>query len=405
MDHDSHLANRPPDATSADEPDRTWRRRWLEGAGIVVFWGAVALLTLMQHAFDPRFGDQGRLHQGEVVQTFLEYGLWAVLTPFIFWMIRRSTLERGGWRLMAPLYLLVGVAVAVFVDLLDHMLWNALVPAGPVRPVSLGYILSGFHFLGEFSLFAVLLVAGFARAYFFRFQEKQREAVRFQMESAQLQAHLAEARLQALRMQINPHFLFNALHSIADSFEDDARTARRMLARLSEILRYALESIDAQEVTLGQELRFLDGYLDIQRFRFEDKLCVFQDIQPDVREALVPNLVLQPLVENAIKHGLSQLDEPGRIELRAWREGEMLHLTVCDNGPGLAASDGVASKTAPGGVGLQNTRERLNALYGSNHRFVLAPAPKGGLMVHLSLPFHTDGDYKMVAVDEGEAER
>lgn len=401
MDHGSDPPNGPANTTPADQPDRASRRRWLEAAGIIVFWGCVALLTLMQHAFDPRFGEQGRLLQGEVVQTFLEYSLWAALTPFIFWLSQRSTLERGGWRRMVPLYLFVGVALAVAVDLIDHMLWNALVPAGPRRPVSVAFIVDGFHFLGELSLYAVLLLAGFARAYFLRFQEKQREAIQLRMEAAHLQAHLAEARLQALRMQINPHFLFNALHSISDSFEDDARTARRMLARLSEILRYALKSIDAQEVTLGQELRFLDGYLDIQRFRFENKLCVSQEIAPDVREALVPNLILQPLVENAIKHGLSQLEEPGRIELRAWREGETLHLMVCDNGPGLASSDGGATKGAPGGVGLQNTRERLKALYGWNQRCVLEPAPGGGLMVHLSLPFHTDADHKVVAVDEG----
>lgn len=405
MDQDTHVANGAPDATPADQPDRASRRHLVEAGVIVLFWGFVALLTLVQHAFDPRFGEEGGLRQGEALQTLLEYGLWAAVTPFIFWMSARSTLERGNWRRRLPVYLVVGIVVAVLVDLIDHLLWNALVPGGPTRPISLLYIVDGFHFLGELSLYFVLLIAGFARAYYLRFQEKQREAIRLRMEAAQLQAHLAEAHLQALRMQINPHFLFNALHSISDSFEDDARTARRMLARLSEILRYTLDSIDAQEVTLGQELCFLDGYLDIQRFRFENRLRVSQEIAPNVRDALVPNLILQPLVENAIKHGLSQLKEPGRIELRAWREGEDLHLVVRDNGPGLGASAGTDSERTSSGIGLQNTRERLQALYGPNHRCVLEPAPGGGLTVHLSLPFHTEADHKVVAVDEADVGR
>jgi signal transduction histidine kinase len=399
MDHDTHTTNGPRHVEEADRPDPARRRRWLEGAVIVAFWSSVALLSVMREAFDPSFGEQVSLHKGEVLHEFLEYGLWAALTPLIFLIGRRFTLERRGWHRNVLLYVIVGVTVAVVIDLTDHVLWNALVPEAPQRPVSVRYVLSSLHFLGDFSLYCVVLIAGFGRAYLLRFQEEQQEAIRLRVDAAQLQAHLAEARLQALRMQINPHFLFNALHSISDGFENDAATARRMLARLSEILRYAFEGMDAQEVTLAEELRFLDGYLDIQRFRFEDRLNVSQKVAPDVREALVPNLILQPLVENAIKHGLSQLEEPGRIELRAWRECGILHLTVCDNGPGLTDSGAGATKRTPG-IGLQNTRERLDALYGSNQSCMLEAAPGGGLMVRLSLPFHTDVEGKANAVDK-----
>jgi signal transduction histidine kinase len=401
MNHDNHPPDSPADLPGTSQQARVRRRRWLvEGAAIVGFWSAVALLSLMQEAFEPRIGEPVGLHQGEVLHGFLEFGVWAALTPLIFWMSRRFTLERLGWQPVVPLYVIVGVAIALVVDLIEHALWNALVPLAPPRPVSLQGTLTNPYLVGEFSLYAFLLIAGFARAYFLRFQQKQQEAIQLRMEAAQLHAHLAEARLQALRMQINPHFLFNALHSISDGFEGDAPTARRMIARLSEILRYAFEGMDAQEVTLGQELRILDAYLEIQHFRFEEKLSVSQEIASDVREALVPNLILQPLVENAIKHGLSQLEQPGRIELRAWRDGEDLHLTVSDNGPGLTTADGGSSGTAPGGVGLHNTRERLAALYGSNQRCVLQSAPQGGLTVHLSLPYHTDADHKVVAVEE-----
>ncbi len=398
MHHDTYLADGPADTSQADQRGRAW---WLEGVVIVVFWSAVALLSMFREAFDPRFGEQLSPSRGEVLYTFAEYGLWAALTPFIFWMTHRFALPNRAWHRVVPIYLIVGAIVVLVVDLIQHVFWNSLVPAAPPRPVSLGGVLGNPYLVGEFSLYTFLLIAGLARAYFLRFQEEQQEAIRLRMEAAQLQAHLAEARLQALQMQINPHFLFNALHSISDAFEGDAPTARRMLARLSEVLRHALEGMDAQEVTLGQELRFLDGYVEIQRFRFEDRLNVSQDIAADVREALVPNLILQPLVENAIKHGLSQLERPGKIELRAWREGEILHVVVRDNGPGLATSGGGVAAGASSGVGLQNTRERLEALYGLHQRCDLEPAPGGGLIVHLSLPFHTDADYKVVAVDEG----
>lgn len=392
MNYVPYSANRSTDTAQIEQHRRTLRRRWIDGAVIVFFWSLIVVLILGQEVFDPRSGDHA-LRRGEVLQTFLKYAVWAVFTPFIFWMTSRFTLERYGWLRMVPLYIVVGIILAAAADLIDHILWNTLVPEGSPRPVSILYILSGFHILGEFALYVILLLAGFVRFYFLRFQENQKEA-------ALLQAHLAEARLQTLRMQINPHFLFNTLHVISDNFEENPRNARRMIARLSEILRYTFEETGAREVTLGQELQFLDGYLDIQRFRFEDKLSVTQEIAPDVQEALVPNLILQPLVENAIKHGVSQLEGPGRIELRAWREDDTLHLMVCDNGPGMTPPGGDGAPKTSGGVGLHNTRERLRALYGTNQHFALGPAPGGGVIAHLSLPFHTAADYKVVAVNE-----
>lgn len=378
---------------------RTSRWRWIEGAVIVLFWGLIALFSILQDVFDPRPG-RGDLLQGEALHTVLEYAVWAVLTPFIFWMSYRFTLDRPRWPRTVLLFLLVGLVIAIWVDFMDHLIWNTLVPEGSDRPLSIAFILNRFHFVAEFSLYFVLLITGLARAYFFRFQEHQKEAAQLRMDAAQLQAHLAEARLQTLRMQINPHFLFNTLHIISDNFEEDPRIARRMIARLSEILRYTFEETSAREVPLRQELRFLDGYLDIQRFRFEDKLRVTKDIAPDVLEALIPNLILQPLVENAIKHGVGQLEGPGHIALRAWREGETLHLMVCDNGPGLSSPGGDGAGMPHSGVGLRNTQERLQGLYGSSQRFVLEPAPEGGLIAHLTLPFHTEADYRVVAVDE-----
>lgn len=372
-----------------------WLPSWLEAGIIVVFWALVALLTIARTTLDPRSAHQGSLHEGEVLQVFLEYGVWALLTPFLIWIGGRLAYARDRWLRAGLLYVAAGVAVAVAVDLVDHILWNALVVGGPPRPVSVPYVLSGFHFLGEFSLYAILLVAGFARSSLIRLKENEKEAAR-------LQARLAEARLQTLRMQINPHFLFNTLHVISDNFEENPAAARRMIARLSEILRYTFRETSPREVVLSQELQFLDGYLDIQRFRFEDRLVVTKDISKEVGEALVPNLILQPIVENAVKHGVSQVEGVGRIHMRGWRDGDMLHLTVRDNGPGLQTRRSNGSSVPSEGVGLSNTRARLEGAYGEQHAFTLTSPPEGGVLVHIAIPFHLGSDYKLDSVEEDE---
>ena len=162
-----------------------------------------------------------------------------------------------------------------------------------------------------------------------------------------------------------------------------------MIARLSELLRYTMERAGEQEVTLHEELLFLDGYLEIQQIRFQERLEVAKAIDPDVLEALVPSLILQPLVENAIKHGVSRIEEMGRIEIRAWREAETLCLSVRDNGPG-------PEDASEEGVGLRNTRERLQSLYGTAQRLVLEPSAEGGALAQIRLPFHTRADLHTV---------
>jgi LytS/YehU family sensor histidine kinase len=188
-------------------------------------------------------------------------------------------------------------------------------------------------------------------------------------------------------MQLNPHFLFNTLHAISALVHKDVEAADRMIARLSDLLRYALESTDAQEVPLRQELGFLNRYLEIEQTRFGDRLTVRLDIAPETLDALVPNLVLQPLVENAIRHGIEPRAKPGRIDLRARRENGRLKLEVCDNGVGLPSG-----RIPEEGVGLSNTRARLQQLYGEGHCFELGDAPGGGLMVSVELPFRAAGD-------------
>jgi signal transduction histidine kinase len=213
----------------------------------------------------------------------------------------------------------------------------------------------------------------------FDYHRKYRER---ELRASELEKRLAQAKLQALQMQLNPHFLFNTLHSISSLMHKDVEAADRMITRLSDLLRAALAGADTQEVTLRQELKLLQLYLSIEQIRFGSRLTVKMNVAPDTLEAQVPNLVLQPLVENAIRHGIEPRAQPGCIELRARRQDSLLALVVSDDGAGVGGNG-----TVKEGVGLSNTRARLRELYGAAHRFELVRGQEGGVRVELAIPF------------------
>jgi LytS/YehU family sensor histidine kinase len=201
-----------------------------------------------------------------------------------------------------------------------------------------------------------------------------------------LEAQLARAQLSALRAQLHPHFLFNALNTISALIPRDPSAADRMIERLGELLRRSLDAEGAAEVPLEEELRFLDGYLEIERARFRDRLAVTTRVDPGTMRARVPSLILQPLVENAIRHGVAPRAAPGSVEIRAEHEDGVLRLVVKDDGPGEPAPGGHTD-----GVGLANTRARLRRLYGASHRFQAGNAPGGGFEASVTIPFRTTG--------------
>ncbi len=212
----------------------------------------------------------------------------------------------------------------------------------------------------------------------FEYQQRYRDRER---RASELEKRLAQAKLQALQMQLNPHFFFNTLHSISSLMHQDVEAADRMISRLGDLLRRALDSSDTQEVPLRQELEFLERYLEIEKIRFGERLTVKMKISDDTLDAQVPNLILQPLVENAIRHGIEPWSKPGRIELGARRAEDKLTLEISDNGAGLRDDE-----LAEEGVGLSNTRARLRELYGEAHRFELRRGPEGGLLAQLVIP-------------------
>ena len=347
---------------------------------IGLFWTSLAIISAVGRELDPRIpGLSDRITSAVVTAAHVEYALWAILTVPIWWMTSRYSIE-GGRRLgRMILFLALGIAIAVIINsvLLEvrEGLMNEAGPQGgrfrrrpPVPLVGLG-------FLDDLMVFFAVLGAGIARDYFLRYQARLEE-------TSKLQAQLAQARLDALRTQLNPHFLFNTLNAVSALVERDPRGARRMIARLSDLLRYTLEESTDQEVPLHRELDLLGEYIELMQIRFQDKLKVAMRVDDDVRAAMVPNLILQPIVENALKHGVGQHTGMGEIELRARRVDGNLVVTVRDNGPGPRGGEH--------GVGLTNTNARLRQMYGTPYRVELREAgPLGGTVAEIVLPFHT----------------
>jgi LytS/YehU family sensor histidine kinase len=201
------------------------------------------------------------------------------------------------------------------------------------------------------------------------------------LRNAELERLLSESRLQTLRAQLHPHFLFNTLNAISAHVERDPRVARRMIEQLGELLRLSLDHAEDPEIPLERELAFLDRYLELQKVRFEDRLDTVMNVDPGVLDALVPAFILQPLVENSIVHGVAASLRPSVISLDAWREGGRLRLRVQDDGPGLPAG----WRT---GLGISNTRERLHRLYGDDGQSFDISGPAGaGVRVDIAIPF------------------
>ncbi len=379
------LTTRTAGSTTETGLDRAPLRR-VDYLFILGFWTFIALLTSVNTLLDPNRGFQSSFSSAPVLLAFIESYLWALLTPLVFALASHYQLERAHMLPRICLFFCVGMLIAVAVDVVTgflrfdvfHVVRGRFADAGPV------WRLQHLWFMNEFLYYIAILAGGIARDYFLRYHARREQTILLQAQAAQLQAQLADARLAALRTQLNPHFLFNTLHAVSALVERDPRGVRRMIARLSELLRTTLDGADEQEVPLGQELTFTHRYLEIMQIRFQGRLTIHSQVEPGVLDALVPNLILQPLVENAIKHGVSKIDDEGRIEILARRDGDRLVLCVKDNGPHISESGLRAGE----GVGLRNTRERLQELYGSEQSFTLRAAEDGGVVAEVIVPFH-----------------
>jgi hypothetical protein len=309
---------------------------------------------------------------------------WACLTPAILWLSRRFPLGQRTWTRSIPVHL-AGVIAAtlahVMLTVTSQRAINVLVGDGASwDAVGTWQTQAQRMFFLNFDWDMMTYWAIIGLSHSLRFHHEARDRA---LRASQLETRLVEAQLQALQRQLQPHFLFNTLNTISALMHRDVDAADTMIARLSDLLRLSLQGTGIQEVPLKQELDFLAKYLEIEQTRFRDRLTVAFDIEPDTLDVLVPNLLLQPLVENAIRHGIGPRPMPGRVRIRAVRAGSFLEIDVRDDGVGMSAA---RLSDFNRGVGLANTRSRLRHLYGSNHRFEFRQPPDGGLSVLIAIP-------------------
>jgi two-component system, LytTR family, sensor kinase len=306
--------------------------------------------------------------------------LWLLCTPVILWLARRFRIERHHWTRNIALHVLALTAInAVTKTVFDAVM---MPPGSAFKDFSWPTLFRSIerNFDTGTLLYFVIILIEHSIVYYRRYQQSL-------VNAANLQTQLVQAQLRALKMQLHPHFLFNTLHTITALVHEDPELAERTIARLSELLRLFLANSTIHEVPLSEELRILDLYLEIERTRFEDRLSVHFDVPAELRDAMVPNLVLQPLVENSIRHGVGRRSAPGWISVAAEKYGETLVLRVTDNGMGLRETGHQST-----GMGLAITKGRLESLYGERQSLVLRDVQTGGAEVRITLPFRRDTD-------------
>lgn len=317
-----------------------------------------------------------RYAEGFLVQAAACY-LWAIATPLVLWLARKYRIDRSNWSRRLGQHLLFSLAL-VTVLLAAHFVIYMLMIGRPthITPFRVfGYL---YYNLDRWLLiYWFILLLSHAFNYYNHFRKGE-------LRASQLQTQLVESQLEALKMQVQPHFLFNTLHSISALLSKDTEGARKMITRLGDFLRLTLENSGSMEVTLRQEIEFLNGYLEIERIRFKDRLTTDIQVDPQVLDVRVPNLILQPIVENAMRHAVGN-STSGHVEIIATPVNGVVRIEVKDNGPGIKGDRTLEARRGKG-LGLANTRARLLGLYGGSARFDLANAPKGGLVVTLEIP-------------------
>jgi two-component system LytT family sensor kinase len=310
----------------------------------------------------------------------------AALTPFVLWLGRRLPFRRTNWVRIASIHLTLSLAFALLQLVVEAFL---LFRFGVFPSVMKSYVTT-FVFLATIGfhqdMMTYWIILGIQRAfrYYRDYQRRERDALRLELRASELKSRLTHARLSALKTQLQPHFLFNTLNAITVLVrQGKGQEAEETLARLSDLLRCVLEDVEAQEVPLRRELDYLRLYLSIEKVRFKDRLAIEVEVDPDVLDAAFPHLGLQPLVENAIRHGVGRRSAAGHIRIAAGRAGDALQVRIQDDGPGFSFE--LASRSA--GIGLANTRARLDQLYGTQGTLTMENAPEGGAVVTVSVPF------------------
>lgn len=345
------------------------------GALVVYLWSALSLYL--------GINERDRVSEN-ITELAPFWVFWAIHAPLIFILSRRFSFDRTRLVKSLLIYLSVGTAWALLVQGLPLILllilkdWTGYNGEQFYRPVYQTFRHWGPIIMGNMMIYWVILSSSLIFVYYGRYQNEM-------LKASKLDAQLSNARLQALKMQLHPHFLFNTLHSItALVLKNENRDAVKMINRLSELLRLTLDNIETQLLTLEDEIEFTRRYLEIERIRFHDRLAVEWDIDPRALRAQVPNLILQPLVENAMRHAVDSNSGTSRIQIVAHLQDDQVLMAVRDDGKD---AEKISGQNGAAGLGLKNTRARLSELYGEDYSFSLSRRENGWTIAQIVIPF------------------
>ncbi|HET8656660.1 MAG TPA: histidine kinase [Longimicrobiaceae bacterium] len=351
---------------------RTWPTR-TETLLVFGVWTLIALLLASSSYLSAAVEGRRKLMEHAATMSAADSYSWAVVTLVALWASRRLPIERDHLGLHLFLTAAIGLVLVVARASAIRAIIESLqlFPPRPLPQVILSFAAPNYV------TFWMLVGVAHALEYAKRFRERA-------MRSAHLEAQLARTQVQMLKMQLHPHFLFNTLHAISTLVHHDPNAAEQTIASLSELLRSTLAHEQAQEVTVAEEMALLEPYLEIEKIRLGERLRLNIEVEPETREAFMPHFLLQPLVENSIRHGIAPRRQGGRVEIRVERAGRSLRVSVSDDGCGFPAG----GNGSGGGVGLTNTRARLEQLYHGGQRFDVRSEPDAGTQVVIDLPFH-----------------
>ncbi len=354
-------------------------RRWFRWVLYFLIWTVVGLFFASYSPLWGRHVFMAPVSWDEALITNLTfYYIWACIAPMVLWLGRRFRFERATWFSSLIVHVPTSVVISAVQLFIAELVSQSLSPEplklyDAFREIQRTVALY-FH-MNLLTYWAVLGV-GYGREYYRKFRDREMRAV-------QLQSQLTQAQLQALKMQLHPHFLFNTFNTISSLMHRSVDEADRVLAVLGDLLRYSLQNVGVQEVTLSEELEFLKQYLEIEHARFGDRLRVKFDVDPDVLGKNLPNLILQPLVENSIRYAVAPRANGGSIEISARRDHRTMRIKIVDDGPGLHA--GFTLQTSKG-IGLRNSAVRMEQLYGEEQKFELSNRSPNGLQITIVLP-------------------
>ena len=353
------------------------RAKWMT---MIAVWAFVGLVLSAEVYFNLRVREPDVSFSAVAIPQYVRVVYWALLTPWVLRLRTRLPITRRTWGRNIMLHTAASFGVMAFFYL-GRMLFIL---------IREGESLAGFWEMAHRSFFGrnvIDMAFYWAVIAFGHVQQLQQRVRNEELKAAQLESRLIETELKALKQQLQPHFLFNTLNTIAVLVrEKRSEDAVQLIARLSSLLRMSLDSSRVHEVTLRQEMEFLEPYLEIQRTRFLDRLTVRTEIAPEAMDARIPNLLLQPLVENAIVHGISGKSSPGTVEILGRTRDGSLYLEIRDDGPGFRKP---ANERVREGIGLSNTRERLAKIYGTRCQLLLRSERGAGTSVQIVLPFRT----------------